>query len=318
MALPLISRGEVIGALTIQSDLESAFSPEDITALQTLADQVANTIENARLFEETEERAEELAVLNEMARAFTQTLDETSVIESTYEYTSKLMNADNFYLALYDSTNKVIDFKLFTENGQRIPPPEPRVAMGEGLTDWIITNRQAVLMADNPEAQMQEMGLLLRGTPSQSYLGVPMLRGDEVLGVIAVQSFSQPRAYGANDRDLLTAVANQVTIAIENSRLFMGTQARARREQLLREITARVHSSADPEIILRTAVREVSQALGRKAFIQLQPDENGKSQDEFSNAVMPGLKEGDSGSFRTPQIAPEEEPEDTSQTPGQD
>jgi GAF domain-containing protein len=317
MALPLISRGEVIGALTIQSDLESAFSPEDITALQTLADQVANTIENARLFEETEERAEELAVLNEMARAFTQTLDETSVIESTYEYTSKLMNADNFYLALYDSTNKVIDFKLFTENGQRIPPPEPRVAMGEGLTDWIITNRQAVLMADNPEAQMQEMGLLLRGTPSQSYLGVPMLRGDEVLGVIAVQSFSQPRAYGANDRDLLTAVANQVTIAIENSRLFMGTQARARREQLLREITARVHSSADPEIILRTAVREVSQALGRKAFIQLQPDENGKSQDEFSNAVMPGLKEGDSGSFRTPQIAPEE-PEDTSQTPGQD
>src|SRR5262249_3464115 len=52
MALPLITHGEVIGAMTIQSEYSSAFSPVDITALQTMADQVANTLENARLFTE--------------------------------------------------------------------------------------------------------------------------------------------------------------------------------------------------------------------------------------------------------------------------
>ena len=67
MALPLRSRGQVLGAISIQSDQEAAFSQEDITSLQTMADQLANAIENARLFEQTEERAKELLVLNDMA-----------------------------------------------------------------------------------------------------------------------------------------------------------------------------------------------------------------------------------------------------------
>ena len=67
LALPLISRGQVIGAMTVQSDKESAFSQEDITTLQTMADQLANAIENARLFEQTQLRAAELTKAKESA-----------------------------------------------------------------------------------------------------------------------------------------------------------------------------------------------------------------------------------------------------------
>jgi GAF domain-containing protein len=287
MALPLISRGEVLGALTIQSVDEAAFSPEDVTALQTLADQVANTIQNARLFEETQDRAEELSILNEMARTFTQILDELTVIETTYEFTSRLMNADNFYFALYEADTDMVEYKLFTENGERIAPPQQRVKRGGGVTDWIISRREAVLMPENVEDHLLRMGMEVRGDVSKSYLGVPLLRGEQVLGVMAVQSYTQSRAYGTRERDLLSAVASQVSIALDNARLFLNTQTRARRETLLREITARVHSSSDPEMILKTAVREVSQALGRKAFIQLESEASDGGDGALSDRVMP-------------------------------
>jgi transcriptional regulator with GAF, ATPase, and Fis domain len=218
MAFPLISRGQVLGALSIQSDKEGSFTQEDITSLQTMADQLANAIENANLFEQTEARAEELTILNEMARAFTQTLDVDALIKHTFDFTRRLMNAENFYAALFHQETNIIEFKLFVEDGEPIPPPEPKISLGEGLTDWIIKNQLPVLMQTDVTEQMTSMGIPVRGKPAESWLGVPMLIGN----------------------------------------------------------TTRVHSSTNAETILKTAVREVSSALGRQAFIELKPDQNGK------------------------------------------
>lgn len=275
MALPLISRGQVLGALSIQSNQEGAFSPEDITSLQTLADQLANAIENAHLFEQTEERAEELTILNEMARAYTQTMDVDMLIKHTYEFTSRLMNSENFYTALFYPETNTIEFKLFVEAGEVIPPPEPFISLGEGLTDWIIKNQVPVLMQSDVTQQMTSMGIMVRGRPADSWLGVPMLIGNKVLGVIAVQSYDEELHFDNHDLDLLSAVASQAAVAIDNALRFQQTQARAKYEQVMREITTRVHSSTNAETILKTAVQEVSSALGRQAFIELKLEENG-------------------------------------------
>jgi len=74
MALPLISRGEVIGAMTIQSELAAAFSRVDITALQTMADQISNAIKNARLFTERANLIKELEGRNAELEQFTYTV----------------------------------------------------------------------------------------------------------------------------------------------------------------------------------------------------------------------------------------------------
>jgi GAF domain-containing protein len=296
IALPLVSRGQVLGALSIQSEREAAFTQEDITSLQTLADQLSNAIENARLFEQTEIRAAELAVLNEMARGYTQTLDVEELLRITHLYTNQLMDAENFYLALFDNETQVIEFKLFVEEGQKIPPPMQKIQLGEGLTDWIIKNKAPVLIPNNIEMHLKALGLELRGRLAQSWLGVPIMLENKVIGAIGLQSYSKPNVYGSHELDLLTAVSSQAAVAIDNAMRFQQTQARARFEQLLREITTRVHSSTNADSILRTAVREVSNALGKQAFIELgDPESKNKSgpgePEEKSHSKLPSATE---------------------------
>ncbi len=281
MALPLISRGRVLGALTIQSEHEAAFTNEDITSLQTLADQLANAIENASLFEQTQARAKELSVLNEMATAFTQTMDVDLLIEHTYNFTSRLMDASNFYLALYNAEDVSIEFKLFTEDGERIPPPEPKIILGDGLTDWIVINKLPILLSDNLEEHLAQLGIEVRGQPALSWLGVPMLLGEKVIGVIAVQSYTHANSYRQQELDLLISIASQAAVAIDSATRFQRSQAQARYEQILREITTRVHSSTNTEAVLKTAAREIGAALGRQTHIELKTEAEPNFEDRF-------------------------------------
>ena len=208
-------------------------------------------------------------MLNEMARAFTQVLDVQNVIDHIYQYSSRLVDATNFYVALYDEAEDLVEFPLFIEQGESVTPEQPRRKTGNGITEWIIRNREPLLISENVENWMWEMDLEASGEVAESWLGVPMLSGRQVIGVIAVQNYEAPRHFNTHHRDLLGAVANQAAIAILNARLFQEAQSRARREQILREITTQVHGSADADTILRTAVREVSNALGRRAFVYI-------------------------------------------------
>jgi GAF domain-containing protein len=277
MALPLISRGEVLGALTIQSEQEAAFSQEDITALQTMADQVANTIENARLFEQSESRAEELNVLNEMARAFTQTMDIQILVEQTHHFVNRLINASNFYLAFYYPESNEIEFKVFIDEDPESPVPDTdtRMELGGGITDWIITNKQPLLLKGDVTKQMEELEIPVRGSTSVAYLGVPMLAGNRIIGTIAVQSYDNPHQFSNHHLDLLSAIANQATVAIENARLFQQEQERATQEQLVRTITDRVRRGVDAKSVMRIALEELSEVLEANiSTIQLGTREN--------------------------------------------
>jgi DNA-binding LacI/PurR family transcriptional regulator/putative methionine-R-sulfoxide reductase with GAF domain len=107
LALPLVSRGEAIGALTIQSAQESAFSEEDITVLQTMAEQLANAIANARLFEETNRRLAETRLLQEVMQAAASTLDLDKVLTRTLETLHRTLGIEYLSFA-FPAENKSV------------------------------------------------------------------------------------------------------------------------------------------------------------------------------------------------------------------
>jgi GAF domain-containing protein len=92
--------------------------------------------------------------------------------------------------------------------------------------------------------------------------------GDALIGRVCV-AYTEEHEFLDEESALLGDIARRVNSYIENQRLLSETQARARREQILREITARVRSSMDPDTIMRTAIRELGTALGRPAFVRL-------------------------------------------------
>jgi signal transduction histidine kinase len=217
--LPLTTKNHLVGWLNLGARLSGeGYSPEDLELLDALADRAATAIENARLFAERERRLTELAVLNEIGQAINSARSLEQVLETIYQETGRLMDTTNFYIALYDPQQDRVTFPLTIEDGQRAAwPPRRR---GNGLTEYILQTQQPLLMAEQVGETVRSMGLDVHGEPARSWLGVPILHEGQASGVIAVQTTDPDSPYDVEDLSILSAIANQAAIAIENARLY--------------------------------------------------------------------------------------------------
>ncbi|KAA3660138.1 MAG: GAF domain-containing protein, partial [Chloroflexi bacterium] len=103
---------------------------------------------------------------------------------------------------------------------------------------------------------------------------VPLVSQDGVVGLMLANMHQEGQRFSEHDTGLLQTLANQASIALDRIRLLEETRLRARREQLLREIAAKVRSSTQVDGVMRTAVQEVGRALGRKTFLYLDQSAN--------------------------------------------
>ncbi|HEU5363594.1 MAG TPA: GAF domain-containing protein, partial [Gaiellaceae bacterium] len=213
--VPLVVGGRSTGVISLQNvDREHAFTEADQRLLVTLAGSVSVALENARLVHETRRRAEELATVNSVGQALAAQLDLDALIQLVGERVRETFDADIAYVALHDEPAGKIDFAYYYESGER--RDEPAIEYGQGLTSHIIRSREPLLL--NREAQYEGRAQL--GTPSRSYLGVPILVGDEAIGVVSVQSIDEEGRFGEAETGLLATIASNVGVAIHNARLF--------------------------------------------------------------------------------------------------
>ena len=266
LAVPMVIGENVLGVLDIQSTEANHFTDETLNIQTTLASQIAVALQNARQYEQTQRRTENLGVLNEMGRALAASLDVTSVVELAYQYSALLMDTSNFFVALYDSQKEMLEFPLVYNNGERVNiPPRP---MGHGMSDFIIRTREPLLISENVTEHREALGIQVlhigNDAPALSWLGVPIIYGKEVLGVIVVQSVTTPGLYKEIDRDLLISVASQTAIAIENARIFSQTQLQAGYEAMVNAISQKIQGTTTVDSALQVAIRELGRALGSK------------------------------------------------------
>jgi PAS domain S-box-containing protein len=272
---PLAVRGETIGRLGISDDPERPLTDEEQNLLEQITAEVSEALERARLLEASQRSAAELAVLNEMGQAFTEALNVDSIIENIYIYAARLLDVEDFYVAVHDPAKDEVSFPLVVLQGNRLTEEhamwsafQPRPA-GTGLTGWIVQNRQSVLIENNAEEVLTRMGLpfVQAGGQTQSWMGVPMTIGERVLGVVSAQSDTRPGLYSQHHLGLLTSIASQAAIAIDNARLFAQEQQRAEQERLVRTITDKVRRGVDTQSILRIALEELGQVLGAETAV---------------------------------------------------
>jgi NtrC-family two-component system sensor histidine kinase KinB len=176
-----------------------------------------------------QKRVEELRALNAVGQAISASLALPDLLETIHQQTAQLMAAQDFYIAFYDPQKEQLSFPLVIEDGQRVTW-EPRPC-GNGLADYVIHNRVPLLMKKDEQKKRAALGLEECRRPPACWLGVPLIVGDRALGAIAVQSFERADAYNARHLGMLTTIASQAAVAIENAQLYSRTDA-ALAEQL--------------------------------------------------------------------------------------
>jgi len=227
---PLSVRGgELIGVVGVQDDPENPLSRDELALVEELSQELGRALESARLFDESQARAREQAILNELGQALAASQGEESVLWETYQGISRLMGAENCYIMIYDPDAHEVSLAMTVIDGEVATPRTVQPVEELGLTEHLITNRQPLLIPNRVSERVAELGLasipLSPGRSSVSWLGVPMMIGDRVLGTIVILSYTTPGAYDEHSQDLLSAVANQTALALENVRLLASTQA---------------------------------------------------------------------------------------------
>ncbi len=207
--------GKAAGVISLQNvDREHAFDEADQQLLTTVAGSLSVALENARLVNETRQRVGELATVNSVGQALSSQLELDGLIELVGERVRETFDADIAYVALHDEGTGMIEFAYYYESGER--RPETPLRYGEGLTSQILASRGPLLL--NRKEQLADQESV--GTPSLSYLGVPILVGSKAIGAISVQSIAEEGRFGEADSRLLATIAANVGIAIQNARLF--------------------------------------------------------------------------------------------------
>jgi GAF domain-containing protein len=256
VALPLISRDRAIGAMTFHSARPADFDEDDISVLQNMADQLANAIENARLFEDRERQIAQLSVVNEIGQAVSFAQDLDVLLETVYQQVSRLFDTTNFYIAIYEEASNEWVLSLAVEHGER--EPVTRYQATAGLTGHILHTRQPVLLrtAAELEALHQKEGIELLGEQSRSWLGVPLLTAGRVVGVMAIQDYEHEYQYGDDDVRLFSTIAAQIAKALENVELLSATRQWAQNLNALHSLSLDLaQEQQDLDTLLDTITR---------------------------------------------------------------
>ena len=292
LGVPLLVGERAIGVLLLQHDARS-YEPADQHLLEVIASHAAVAVENLLLRQEHERRITELSALTEIGQAILGATRMEDLLEVIYRETSKVMATDNLYIALYHPEEEEITFDFFLEDGERAST-EPVHLDNGGATVHIVTTRQPLLLGGDMEQAMAERGIALIGRPAMSYLGVPMLARDQVVGVLSVQDPSRPGAYSRRHQDLLSNIANLAAVAIQNLRLYELAQTRAAQAAALNEIARAVNANLDLQTILGTVADEVARLVHHDRASLALPVEN--DPDHLRLWLMKGAPDSELGS----------------------
>jgi len=270
LAVPITLKKKVIGVLGAQSTERDGFSEADLFTLQTIADQLAIAIENARLYEEAKRHVDELTALHNIDVAITSILDPDEVLQVIYEQIHGVMSLTTFFIGLYDEEKDELYLPLVMEKGERLPPI---LVEEEGLSDWVVRTRQPLLIGDMEEEQdTLPVASMVFGIPARSLMLLPLIAKDKVIGVISVQS-EEPHAFDEGHQRLFANIARQVAIAVENAQLFEETNRRLAETRLLQEVMQAAASTLDFDEVLTRTIETLHRTLGIDYLAFVLPDE---------------------------------------------
>src|SRR5688572_29919915 len=228
--VPLLTGNIIRGYVSLQNvDIENAFSESDIRLLETLANSMSVALENARLFDETnrllketEQRTAELGIINSVQEGLASKLDIQAVYDLVGDKIRDVFDTQGISISYYDRQKNFITHPYYLFKGNRIV--ELGFELGKGLTSHVIETGQPLLINENAAQRFKELGAVFASSETEdttkSWLGVPLISSGQVNGTIRLENYEREFAYSESYVSLLQTLANSMSVALENARLF--------------------------------------------------------------------------------------------------
>ncbi|RPJ26457.1 MAG: GAF domain-containing protein, partial [Chloroflexi bacterium] len=258
--MPIKSGNLVKGVITLQNiDHENAFHPSDVRLLETLANSMSIALENARLFDETQQRNAELAIINSVQEGLASKLDMQAIYDLLGDKLREIFKADTTFIAFHDEGKEKVSAVYYRDQDAKQPFTRP---YGKGLYELVVESGKPLLIGTAEESS--KLGSFRVTSPgetrdlNETFMGVPIVKDGKAIGAASVQSYKQ-HAYNQNDLRLLTTLTNAMSAALENARLFDETQ------RLLKETEQRAAELA----IINTISTALAGELDLNALIEL-------------------------------------------------
>ena len=213
LVVPLRRKGRVIGALNLLSDTAGEFTETDELMLRQFGAHVAVAIENARLFEHERQYASTLETLAEIGREFAAILNLDELLTRIATLTRRLVDYRTFGILLLNEERQELEMKVAVRYGDKVTVP--RMKLGTGLVGYSALHKETVLVPD----VSKDPRYIKLVEDARSELVIPLLLQDRCIGVFDLES-PELDAFKKSDAEILTLLASQAAVAIENARLY--------------------------------------------------------------------------------------------------
>ncbi len=252
--VPIIGSDRVLGSILLENhEREYAYGESEVRLLQTVASSMGVALENARLFDETqrlfkesEQRAAELAIINSVQHALAAELNMQGIYDAVGDKIREIFGQADVGIRIHDPQTGTLHFPYVYENGKRIVI-ESEPLGNTGVTAHVLRTREPLVVNENMASEMQKYGSsLMPGTQMEkSAIWVPLVAGDQARGLISLTDMEREHAYTPSDVRLLQTLANSMSVALENARLFDETQRRTREAAALAEVGRDISSTLE-------------------------------------------------------------------------
>ena len=262
LGVPLMAKGRLLGMLTLDHEQPNYFSAQHAELVQAFANQAAIAIVNAQLYQETQRRAEESEALFSVQQAITSRLDASEVLQMIADEGRRLTKAD--ISAVYILEGEELEISYVSGD-----VPESivgyRLRVDESIAGKVIQTREAIQVPDTWANSTVDRAASDQ-VQARSLLIVPLISGTEPVGTITVANRT-PGEFNQEDRQLLTKLAANVVISLENARLYQAEHDRRRVAESMREIVTVLNSSQSLEETLDYIVERAGKLLDAEACL---------------------------------------------------
>jgi diguanylate cyclase (GGDEF)-like protein len=299
LGVPMLRNGQVLGALVVQSYREGrVYSEDDRALLEFVGSHILTALERKQSKDELESRVrmrtEELAQANrglqleveerqrseqlqaalfQLAQLATADIDENEFYRRVHVVVGALINAENFFIGLVDQAAGMMTFAYVVDVLGEVYENRPLV---HGLSEYVMAN--GPLIADRATVlDMAARGLIeleAVGTVSACWLGVPLMVGEDVIGLVAVQSYVEEDAYDMADQELLSFAALQIANSIYRrssaaSLHEANTQLERRVEERTHELRQQIHQREEiQEQLKHQVMHDALTGLPNRGFLR--------------------------------------------------